>query len=205
MDFVETRLAQLSRNGDRRAFGELVDMYKDKIHRLAVKMLQNPQDSEDIVQETFIRVYLNLNRYDDTKRFSTWIYRIGKNLCIDLLRKKKETYSLDLEASESYGLSRYEVFSNDESTPEAHAIRSEDKQSVNRIIQTLPEKYKAVLIMHYMNDLSLQEISEKLKLPATTVKTRLHRGRDFLRKRWGMSFLMNHIFLWFFLMRLTVI
>lgn len=200
MDFVETRLAQLSRNGDRRAFGELVDLYRDKIQRLAVKMLKNTQDSEDIVQETFIRVYLNLYRYDDTKRFSTWIYQIGKNLCIDLLRKKKETYSLDADITEDYGLTRYETLSNEENSPETRAIETEAKEAVNKIIQTLPEKYKSVLILHYIHDMSLQEIGNELKMPVTTVKTRLHRGRDMMRKRWGMTFVINHIlFLWFFL------
>ncbi|HEY0828063.1 MAG TPA: RNA polymerase sigma factor SigW [Bacilli bacterium] len=200
MDFVETRLAQLSRNGDRRAFGELVDLYRDKIHRLAVKMLKNTQDSEDIVQETFIRVYLNLNRYDDTKRFSTWIYKIGKNLCIDLLRKKKETYSLDADITEDYGLTRYEILANEENSPETRAIETEAKEAVNKIIQTLPEKYRSVLILHYIHDMSLQEIGNELKMPVTTVKTRLHRGRDTMRKRWGMTFVINHIlFLWFFL------
>ena len=200
MDYVETRLAQLSRNGDRRAFGELVDLYRDKIHRLAERMLMNKQDSEDIVQETFIRVYLNLNRYDDTKRFSTWIYRIGKNLCIDLLRKKKETFSLDAEITEDHGLSRYEMLSSEEVTPETHAIQSEAKESVNRIIKTLPEKYQSVLILHYIYDMSLQEIGSELKMPITTIKTRLHRGRDFLRKRWGITLVINHIiFIWFML------
>jgi RNA polymerase sigma-70 factor (ECF subfamily) len=89
MSYAETHLVKLSLTGDRSAFGQLVELYKGKIHRLAYRMLNNSHDSEDVVQETFMRVFMNLNRYDENQKFSTWIYRIGKNLCVDLLRKKR--------------------------------------------------------------------------------------------------------------------
>ncbi len=89
MNYVDARLAKLASQGDRGAFGELVNLYKDKIYHLGYRMLGNAQEAEDIVQETFMRVYTNMERYDDTQKFSTWIYRIGTNLCIDRLRKKK--------------------------------------------------------------------------------------------------------------------
>src|SRR5690606_37657552 len=80
---VEVRLIKLSRQGDRHAFAELVNLYKDKIYFLAYRMMNNVQEAEDVVQETFLRVYMNLHRYDDTHKFSTWIFRIATNLCID--------------------------------------------------------------------------------------------------------------------------
>ncbi|WP_200967736.1 sigma-70 family RNA polymerase sigma factor, partial [Insulibacter thermoxylanivorax] len=83
MDLYEARLAQLARNGDRLAFRELVDLYQNKIYHLAYRMLGNTHEAEDIVQETFLRVYTNLNGFDPSQKFSTWIYRIGANLCID--------------------------------------------------------------------------------------------------------------------------
>lgn len=89
MNFVEARLAKLARNGDRNAFAELVELYKDKIFHLAYRMLNNKQEAEDAVQETFLRVYTNLHRYDENQKFSTWIFRIGTNLCIDKLRRRK--------------------------------------------------------------------------------------------------------------------
>lgn len=89
LNFVEARLAKLARNGDRNAFAELVELYKDKIFHLAYRMLNNKQEAEDAVQETFLRVYTNLHRYDENQKFSTWIFRIGTNLCIDKLRRRK--------------------------------------------------------------------------------------------------------------------
>jgi len=100
MEAFEKRLLKLSQNGDRQAFGELVDLYKDKINSLAYRMLGNLQDAEDIAQETFMRVYANLHRYDDQYKISTWIYRIANNLCIDRIRKRKvrrNQLSLDAE------------------------------------------------------------------------------------------------------------
>jgi RNA polymerase sigma-70 factor (ECF subfamily) len=191
MNVMELRLVQLSRTGDRTAFEKLVDLYKGKIHRLAYRMLNNSHDSEDVVQETFMRVYLNLNRYDDNQNFSTWIYRIGKNLCVDLLRKRKVSSSLDADISEEDELTPYGVLPSNEITPEHQALLTEQQEQVRRVINTLSDKYKPVVTLYYLHDLNIQEISEELGMPLTTVKTRLHRGRDYLRKKWGMTILLN--------------
>ena len=191
MNYVETRLVQLSRTGDRTAFGELVDLYKDKIHRLAYRMLDNSHDSEDVVQETFMRVYLNLNRYDENQKFSTWIYRIGKNLCVDLLRKKKVVYSLDAEISGEDEWNHYGILPSEEISPEVQMLQVEIEEHLNHVIDKMPVKYKDIVSLYYVHDLSLQEISAKLNIPITTVKTRLYRGREQLRKRWGMSLLIS--------------
>jgi RNA polymerase sigma-70 factor (ECF subfamily) len=183
VNFVETRLAKLARNGDRRAFSELVDLYKDKIYHLAYRMLHNVQEAEDVVQETFLRVYTNLNRYDETQKFSTWIYRIGTNLCIDRLRKRKASYSLDAEVNDSEGSDWYSMLASNDRTPEGELLLSETQEQVRRAIDSLPEKYKSAVILRYLHDMSLQEISEVLDMPVTTVKTRVHRGREYLRER----------------------
>jgi RNA polymerase sigma-70 factor (ECF subfamily) len=183
VNYVETRLAKLARNGDRRAFSELVDLYKDKIFHLAYRMLYNVEEAEDVVQETFLRVYSNLHRFDENQKFSTWIYRIGTNLCIDRLRRRKQTYSLDAEVSESEGADWYSMLPSDERTPEGELILSETQEQVRKAIDALPEKYKSAVILRYLHDMSLQEISEILNIPVTTVKTRVHRGREYLRER----------------------
>ncbi len=92
MDFVEKRLTQRAKRGDREAFAELIEIYKDKIFQLAYRMVGNREDAEDIAQETFLRVYANLHAYDESYKFSTWIYRIATNLCIDRGRKKRPTF-----------------------------------------------------------------------------------------------------------------
>lgn len=183
MNYVEARLAKLSRNGDRHAFEELVDMYKDKIYHLGYRMLNQSGDAEDVVQETFLRVYMNLDRYDENQKFSTWIYRIATNLCIDRLRKRKPNYSLDAEMPDSEGSDWYSTLPSDQETPEEELVLSETQQQIRKAIETLPEKYKSVVILRYLHDMSLQEIGDVLQMPVTTVKTRVHRGREFLRKK----------------------
>jgi RNA polymerase sigma-70 factor (ECF subfamily) len=180
---VETRLAKLARGGDRGAFEELVQLYKDKIYHLAYRMLGNRQEAEDAVQETFLRVYLNLDRYDEMQKFSTWIFRIGTNLCIDRLRKKKPNYSLDAELPEGEGGDWHAMLASEEASPEDQVIVSETQQHIRESIEAMPDKYKSVVVLRYLQDLSLQEIGDVLDMPVTTIKTRLHRGREFLRQQ----------------------
>lgn len=179
----ETRLAVLAREGDRRAFGELVDLYKDKMYHLGYRMLGSSHEAEDITQETFLRVYTNLNRYDENQKFSTWIYRIATNLCIDRLRKRKAVYSLDAEMPEGEGSDWYSLLPSNDPTPESEVLLTETQEHIRSAIETLPEKYKSVVILRYLQDMSLQEIGDVLDMPVTTVKTRVHRGREFLRKK----------------------
>lgn len=173
----------LARKGDQRAFAELVELYKDKIYHLAYRMLNNRHEAEDVVQDTFLRVYKNLERYDENQKFSTWIYRIGTNLCIDRLRKRKPTYSLDAEMNDQEGIDGYAMIPSEDRTPETEYMLSETQQMIRQAIDTLPAKYKTVMILRYLQDLSLQEISDVLDMPVTTIKTRVHRGREFLRKK----------------------
>lgn len=188
MNYVETRLAKLARGGDRTAFAELVDLYKDKMYHLAYRMLGQSQEAEDVVQETFLRVYTNLDRYDENQKFSTWIYRIATNLCIDRLRKRRISYSLDAEMPEGEGADWYSLLPSDQATPEKEIVLSETQQQIRKAIDSLPEKYKSVVILRYLQDMSLQEIGDVLNMPVTTVKTRVHRGREFLRKKLQSEF-----------------
>jgi len=180
---IETRLVRLALKGDQRAFAEIVDLYKDKLYHLAYRMTGNRQGSEDVVQETFLRVYKNLDRYDENQKFSTWIYRIATNICIDQLRKRKAIYSLDAESSDHEGLDGYAMLPSDDRTPESELLLSETQRIIHGAIATLPVKYKSIMILRYLQDLSLQEIADVLEMPVTTVKTRVHRGREFLRKK----------------------
>lgn len=187
MNATEVTLVQLSRTGDSAAFMELIQMYRDKLHRLAYRMLHNQHDSEDIVQETIMRVYLNLNQYDEKQKFSTWIFRIGKNLCIDLLRKKKDVRSLDTGYNDDKEVIYYDKLTSDEISPENRVLLSEFQDQLLKVIDKLSVKYKTIVTLYYLNELTLEEISEVLGLPVTTVKTRLYRGREQLRKKWGMT------------------
>ncbi|ALS26223.1 RNA polymerase sigma factor SigW [Paenibacillus cisolokensis] len=183
MKSLEARLSRSALKGDQQAFAELVGLYQDKLYHMAYRMLYNRQEAEDVVQETFLRVYKNLDRYDETMKFSTWIYRIATNLCIDRIRKRKPSYSLDAESNDHEGLDGYSMIPSDNRTPESETLLSETQRTIHQAIETLPAKYKSVMVLRYLQDLSLQEIGEVLDMPVTTVKTRVHRGREFLRKR----------------------
>lgn len=183
MDTLEKRLARLARKGDTQAFAEIVGLYKDKIFHLANRMLSNRHEAEDVVQDTFLRVYRNLARYNEEQKFSTWIYRIGTNLCIDRLRKRKLGYSLDAGMNDQQGIDGYTMIPSDDRTPESYLFVSETQQMVHNAIESLPAKYKTIVVLRYLNDMSLQEISDVLDMPVTTIKTRVHRGREFLRKK----------------------
>ena len=183
---IEARLVRLAKSGDRGAFADLVELYKDKIYHLAYRMLGNRQEAEDVVQETFLRVFRSLDRYDESLKFSTWIYRIGTNLAIDRLRRRRAAYSLDAEtasASDSDGQDWHGLLASEDMSPEGHVLLSETQRRIRDAIRSLPEKYKSVVILKYLHDMSLQEIGDVLNMPVTTVKTRVHRGREFLRRR----------------------
>ncbi|MBM7591308.1 RNA polymerase sigma factor SigW [Brevibacillus fulvus] len=183
MEFVEKRLIERAKRGDREAFAELIEIYKDKIFQLAYRMVGNRQEAEDIAQETFLRVFANLHTYDDQYKFSTWIYRIATNLCIDRGRKKKPDFSLDEEIEQGEGLDWYSRLSSKEQTPEEKVVTQELQETVQDALSQLAPKYRSIMILRYIEDLSLQEISDILKLPITTIKTRIHRGREALRGR----------------------
>ncbi|AIG24633.1 RNA polymerase sigma factor SigW [Brevibacillus laterosporus] len=184
MEFVERRLVERAKRDDREAFAELVEMYKDKIFQLAFRMVGNRQEAEDIAQETFLRVYANLHSYDENYRFSTWIYRIATNLCIDRGRKKKPQFSLDEEqGGDLEGLDWYSRLASDEKTPEEKVVVQELQETVQAALTKLNPKYRSIMVLRYIEDLSLQEISDALQLPITTIKTRIHRGREALRNK----------------------
>lgn len=182
-DQLEHRLIEQAKAGNESAFIQLVERYKDKIYYLGLRMLRSAQDAEDVAQETFLRVYSNLDRFDPKHQFSTWIYRIASNLCIDRIRKKKPQYSLDEPiGGEEGGQDWYSHQAGDEPTPEESLIALETRTRVLDALEQLPAHYKAVVVLRYFHDLSLTEIGEVLSLPVTTVKTRVHRGREALRK-----------------------
>lgn len=185
-DRLEQQLIKQAVDGSESAFIQLVERYKDKIFYLGLRMLRSVQDAEDVAQETFLRVYTHLDRFDPKHRFSTWIYRIASNLCIDRIRKKKPQYSLDQPISDGEsGQDWYSLQSGNDPTPEESLLSLEARNQVIEGLEQLPPQYKAIVVLRYFHDMSLAEIGEVVSLPVTTVKTRLHRGREALRKKLG--------------------
>ncbi|MCA0170899.1 RNA polymerase sigma factor SigW [Bacillus sp. RAR_GA_16] len=183
MDAIVKKIVLKVRKGDHNAFGELVELYKDRVFALTYRMLGNRQEAEDVAQEAFIRAYTNIDRYQIDRKFSTWLYRIATNLSIDRMRKKKPDYYLDAEVAGTEGLTMYSQISTDEPLPEEEVVSLEAQEGIHQAILSLPAKYRSAITLKYIQELSLKEISEILDLPVGTVKTRIHRGREALRKK----------------------
>ncbi|MDQ0163441.1 RNA polymerase sigma factor SigW [Bacillus alveayuensis] len=179
---VRKRIKQIKK-GDQDAFADIVDLYKDKIYQLCYRMLGNAHEAEDIAQEAFIRAFINIHSFDTKKKFSTWLYRIATNLSIDRIRKKKPDFYLDAELSGTERLTMYSQIASNDLLPEEELESMEIQDTIQKEILKLPEKYRSVIVLKYIEELSLQEISEILNVPIGTVKTRIHRGREALRKQ----------------------
>lgn len=179
---VNKRIKQVLK-GDQNAYADIVNLYQHKLYQVCYRMLSNQQEAEDIAQEAFIRAYINLHSYDQKRKFSTWLYRIATNLCIDRIRKKKPDYYLDAEVAGTDGLDMYSQIAADELLPEEAVEQMELQDRIQYEISRLPDKYRSVIVLKYIEELSLQEISEILDMPLGTVKTRIHRGREALRKQ----------------------
>lgn len=179
---VNKRIKQVLK-GDQNAFADIVSLYQHKLYQVCYRMLSNKQEAEDIAQEAFVRAYMNLHTFDQKRKFSTWLYRIATNLCIDRIRKKKPDYYLDAEVTGTDGLDMYSQIAVDDQLPEETIVQMELQERIQYEIGRLPDKYRSVIVLKYIEELSLQEISEILDMPLGTVKTRIHRGREALRKQ----------------------
>lgn len=181
-NLIKKRIKQVKK-GDQNVFAEIVDLYKDKIYQLCYRMLGNVHEAEDIAQEAFIRAYVNIDSFDINRKFSTWLYRIATNLTIDRIRKKKPDYYLDAEVAGAEGLTMYSQIAADGVLPEDAVLSLELSDTIQKKILKLPDKYRTVIVLKYIDELSLIEIGEILNIPVGTVKTRIHRGREALRKQ----------------------
>jgi len=158
--------------GDQEAFRELVERYQGAVYNLAYRMLGDPDEAEDAAQEIFVRVYRQLARYDAERKFSTWVLAIATNYCIDQLRRRR-VQLVPLENIVPWARAR-------EAGPEREALDREARDEIQVLLRRLPEKYRAVLVLRYWQDLSCAEIGEVLHVPEGTVKTQLHRARQAL-------------------------
>lgn len=183
MDSIDKRLVREVRAGDEQAFAELVELYKDKVYQVAYRMVGNVHEAQDVAQEAFLRAYTNIDTYDIQRKFSTWLFRIATNVAIDRLRKRKPDFHLEDPVQGADGLTIESQLAADEEPVDDQVIQMETRDWIQQEIQALPPKYRMAVLLKYMEDLSLKEISDILDLPVSTVKSRIHRGREALRKR----------------------
>ncbi|BAQ09107.1 RNA polymerase sigma factor sigw [Bacillus sp. OxB-1] len=183
-DLVNKRINEVLK-GNQDAFEEIVTLFQHRLYQVCYRMLGNAQEAEDIAQEAFVRAYINIHTFDQKRKFSTWLFRIATNLCIDRIRKKKPDYYLDAEVPGTEGLNLYSQVAAADELPEDQVEKMELQERIHYEIGRLPDKYRSVITLRYIEELPLQEIGDILELPLGTVKTRVHRGREALRKQLG--------------------
>jgi RNA polymerase sigma-70 factor (ECF subfamily) len=167
---------------DDEAFAQLVEHYQNPVFNLCYRMLGEPEAAEDAAQETFLRAYQNLARYDNQRSFATWLLSIAAHYCIDRLRRRKfGLISIEEEADDE---DRPMEFADAEALdPEREAERREEQQVLHRVLQGLDAIDRAAIILRYWYDFSEIEISQSLRLTVPAVKSRLHRARRELARR----------------------
>lgn len=169
--------------GDQKAYQELFESHKQAIFHIIVKIVRNTEEAQDLVQETFIKAFGSLKSYNPTYRFTTWLYKIAANSSIDYIRKRKlQTYSLDQPLDTKDGQVNIEV-ADMSYHPERDFSAKQQNVSITEAIESLPDKYREVIIKRHQEDKSYEEIAQLLHVPVGTVKARIFRARELLKKR----------------------
>jgi RNA polymerase sigma-70 factor (ECF subfamily) len=179
----DSELVAMAKAGDRDAFGVLVERHEDKIYGLCLRMLGNPEDAEDVMQEVFIKAFQALPGFREEARFSTWLYRIAHNACLMRIRKKKlVTVSLDRPLDVEEGHIERDV--TDWSTdPRTDLMSEELSATLARHINELSPDNRIVFVLRDIHGLSTDDTASVLGLSVPAVKSRLHRARLYLRDR----------------------
>jgi RNA polymerase sigma-70 factor (ECF subfamily) len=178
-------LIRALRAGDPQALESLFETYADRLYRLALGLLGDPFEAEDIVQEAFLKVITRLDNFQERSNLGTWLYRVAYNASIDRLRRESPLPEDDPDLDDS--LPMPEVLS-EWHTPESHLIVGESLEYLDAAIQTLPESLRSVFVLRDIDELSTRETAEVLGITENTVKVRLHRARLALRERLSVYF-----------------
>ena len=170
--------------GDRAEFARLVDEYSSPIYRLGLRMLGNPQDAEDVLQNTFINALTHIQKFEGRSSLSTWLYRIASNEALMLIRKKKPEVNLDdAEGGDEDEDLKPNQFVDWSGLPEDELLSGEGKSFLDEAITALPESMRIVFLLRDVEGLSIKETAEALNLTETNIKTRLLRARVYLREK----------------------
>lgn len=172
MNEADIEIVQKCLAGDGTSYEVLVTRYKKKIYNIAYRFTGSKEDALDVTQEVFIKAYNSLKQYDPKYNFSSWILKITTNYCLDLKKKKRvETVVLNTDLN------------NNETTTSAENLylHKENKEAIYEAINSLPEKYRILILLYHNQNQSYNEISQALQLPLTKVKNRLYRARLMLK------------------------
>jgi RNA polymerase sigma factor (sigma-70 family) len=168
--------------GDQVAYKRLMEKYHGGIANLVSRMTGRQEDVEDLVQEAFIKAFNSLASFNDEFAFSTWLYKIATNNCIDAMRKRRlRTMSIDRPTANPDGDQQYEI-PDSSNIPDQHILRTQQTEAIQAAIDALPEKYRTVIVLRHQMEKSYEEIAAELELPLGTIKAHIFRAREMLYK-----------------------
>jgi len=165
--------------GDIDAFGILIARYEQKMNRYAKRFLFDSEESKDLIQDLFIKAYVNIQSFDAERRFSPWIYRIAHNVLINAGKKKSRSLLSSFDPDLLLPMHA------EAETPETEAVKKEVRAMLDKGLAKISPKYREPLVLHYFEELGYQEIADVLQIPISTVGVRLKRGREALKKEVG--------------------
>ena len=179
---ADFELVERAKNeGDQKAYASLMSRYKKSVYHMILKMIRNENDAEDLTIEAFAKAFKNLHKFNPDYTFSTWLFRIATNNCIDFIRKKKlETLSINSAYTDDNGENVSLDIMDSGLNPQETAIKNQKIEIMQIIVTQLPLKYQRLIQLRYFDELSYDEIAKELQSPLGTVKAQLHRAREIL-------------------------
>jgi len=179
---ADLKVIRRCKRGEEAAFAQILERYRTPIYNLCYRMTRNPEDARDLGQEIFIKVFSLLERYDEEYAFSSWLFRIATNHCIDHLRRNRLRL-LSLERDGGYDEEEAEIQIPDPGPPpDVKLQRREAVERLEEVIAELPPHYRVITLLRHDQELSYEEIAEALDLPLGTVKARIHRARNMIQQ-----------------------
>lgn len=177
----DIELVELAKKGDQQSYAELLGRYRDAIYFMLLKMVNSPIDAEDLTIEAFGKAFKNIDQYAPNFAFSTWLFKIATNNCIDFIRKKRGSHiSLDQSVDGEDSLSPSALIQSDSLDPEAYMINQQKVKLMREIVTKLKPRYRNLVELRYFKEYSYEEIAVELDLPIGTVKAQLFRARELL-------------------------
>ncbi len=178
---ADLELVVLAKQGDQAAFGKLMNRYRESIYFMVLKMVHNRDDAEDLTLEAFGKAFNSITNYSADFAFSTWLFKIATNNCIDFIRKKRlQTTSLDQTTNTEDGEVTPIAVKDHNANPEESLVKEQRATKIRAAIEQLSPKYRALIELRYLDELAYEEIAEKLDIPLGTVKAQLFRAKDML-------------------------
>lgn len=179
----DRELVAAAKRGESQAFKTLLRKYRKSVYYMLLKMVKNADNAEDLTQEAFAKAFNSIEKFDSKYAFSTWLFRIATNNCIDFIRKKRvQTVSLDQPVEGDDGSSmRFDV-RDDDLDPNETMLKKQRKRYLMMAIERLPEKYRILVELRYFKEFSYDEVAKELQIPLGTVKAQLFRARELLNQ-----------------------